>query len=530
METKKALFGYDLKSFLETILKNHCKIIYFHNLKFDGTFLLNYFLEHNLEYDLIAPNGVWFSLEFKGIQFRDSLKKFKMTVDGLSLFLGLERKKTDLIIDEQNKKTWDKYIPLNYIPTKNDIDYCIHDSIIVAYAIEKEWDNGRRRLTQSSESYNIAKKKIKNFDKLFPKLSAEHDLKVRKTYKGGFCSVNPDYQGIDIEDVYAYDVNGLYGWSMDKGRIPVGQPYNGEPVSNKDVCFIDFFCEFDIKDKMLPILQIKHNSLYAGCETEYLTESNGITHLFLTDIDYEMFKKHYHIYNDYGYEYLSFRSQLGLLSPIIKENLEQKEYYSNPEHYDEYLRQVAKDNTNMLYGSFGLALTSDKLVPYLDEDGVINYTHIEEKRQGRYIPVASYITATARQKTITAIQKNYKNWIYSDTDSMYLTKPAVGIEIDNKKSGYWDFETMEKDGKPYKHGKFLRQKTYCLADENYNIYSKYDKYGNFVSYCKCAGLSDTIKKSLKWEEFYLGANLGKRLVHTTVKGGVCLVERDFRLN
>jgi len=162
VESKKAYYGYDIKSFLQHIDNLDVRICYFHNLKFDGSFLLDYFVRNNIPFDITAPRGVWFSLEYNRCEFRDSLKKFKMTVKGLSIFLGMECKLD--VSDDTGKHPWDYYIPLNYTPSLKEIEYCVHDSRIVATAIEREWDAGRRRLTTSSEAYNNCKKYFKNFD------------------------------------------------------------------------------------------------------------------------------------------------------------------------------------------------------------------------------------------------------------------------------------------------------------------------------------------------------------------------------
>lgn len=51
------------------------------------------------------------------------------------------------------------------------------------------------------------------------------------------------------------------------------------------------------------------------------------------------------------------------------------------------------------------------------------------KFNGSYIPLGEALTAKARVKIVTDINKNWKNFVYADTDGFVLTKPAVGIEI-----------------------------------------------------------------------------------------------------
>lgn len=80
----------------------------------------------------------------------------------------------------------------------------------------------------------------------------------------------------------------------------------------------------------------------------------------------------------------------------------------------------------------------------------------------------------------------------------------------------------------FRRGKFLRQKCYCLADENYNIYSHKDKYGNFSSKCVCAGMPDEVKETMTWDEFHLGKTFLKKQ-HCLVPGGVCLELRPYTL-
>ena len=446
--------------------------------------------------------------------------------------LGLQPKLN--VLDDTNKNTWDYYIPEDYQPTQKEIDYCLHDSYIVAVGISNEWDNNRKRLTNSSESYHNAKSMLKGFDTYFPKLDNETDKFVRATYNGGEVGVNPLYAGKELDEIYGYDVNGLYGYVLDECILPYGELYDGEPLSCKDVYFVHFFCEFEVKDKMFPFLHIKRNLQYSGRETEHIAYSDGLTELKMTSIDYELFKKHYHIFNDCDYTFMSCRARKGLLSPVIKKNLEMKEYYSSKEHRNDYLRQVAKDNTNMLYGSFGLSTIKDECVPYINEDGTISIQHIKSDKQGRYIPMASFTTAQARKITISAIQKNYDRWIYSDTDSMYLLGRARGINIDSKKSGYWKYETYGDfvdnwDGQPFPKGKFLRPKTYCLADEHKNIYNKILPNGRYITELKCAGMPDRVKQTVKWDDFYLGATFSGKLQHKVVNGGVCLMPVPYRI-
>lgn len=315
---------------------------------------------------------------------------------------------------------------------------------------------------------------------------------------------------------------------MQTALLPYGLPYYREPTDLKrEFGFIDFFCEFHVKKHKFPMLQIKRNIQYVGRESEYLSDSNGITHLHLTTLDWKMMKEHYDIENDYGYQFCTFQARNDIFKDIIQKNIEEKAYWSDKAHYDSYKRTKAKDNTNMLYGSFGLNPNRDLVTPFINDRGTVEMRHDSEDGTARYIPVASAITAGARAITIHAIDQNYDNWIYSDTDSMYLTKRARGLHVDDTESGAWKMEGPEPDQSFY-YGKFLRQKCYVLADRDRRIYQHTDKYGNWSSKCVCAGMPDAVKQTVSYEDFKLGTEFHK-LQHTLVKGGVCLMEHPYKL-
>ena len=68
-------------------------------------------------------------------------------------------------------------------------------------------------------------------------------------------------------------------------------------------------------------------------------------------------------------------------------------------------RAIAKLQLNSLYGKFAKSTRTRSKYPYLGEDGLIKYRTSEVKEEaGIYIPVAAFITAYARKKTISTSQ------------------------------------------------------------------------------------------------------------------------------
>ena len=72
-----------------------------------------------------------------------------------------------------------------------------------------------------------------------------------------------------------------------------------------------------------------------------------------------------------------------------------------------------------------------------------------------YIGVA--VTSYARCKIVQDAQKNYDNFVYSDTDSLHLTAPAVGISIGSGLGQY-------KEEAHFLEACYLKRKWYGYTD------------------------------------------------------------------
>ena len=179
---------------------------------------------------------------------------------------------------------------------------------------------------------------------------------------------------------------------------------------------------------------------------------------------------------------------------------------------------------NSLYGKFATSLEIQSKIPYLGDDEIIHYTLTEkEEKEGIYIPVGSFITSYAREKTIRTSQaiKTYSiekygidKYIYSDTDSIHTTLTIEELkefcEIDDVKLGAWKHEGFAS------RGKFVRQKCYLEEIEgSINI--------------TCAGMPERCYHNVTWENFKTGFTCGGKLTFKHVKGGVILSETDFTI-
>ena len=178
---------------------------------------------------------------------------------------------------------------------------------------------------------------------------------------------------------------------------------------------------------------------------------------------------------------------------------------------------------NSLYGKFATSLSAKSKIPNIEEDIVTYKMGAEEEKKGVYLPMACFITAYAREKTIRtsqaiksySIEKYGKDlYCYSDTDSIHCLLPIEELtkfcEIDDVELGKWKHEST------FTRAKFVRQKTYLEEiDGEIKI--------------TCAGLPASCYKYVEWDKFKQGFSCGGKLMYYHVKGGVILKETQFTI-
>ena len=135
---------------------------------------------------------------------------------------------------------------------------------------------------------------------------------------------------------------------------------------------------------------------------------------------------------------------------------------------NEGMYTLAKLMLNALYGKFATNPNVKSKNPIFDGE-LVKYELGElEERDPVYIPLASFVTAYAREKTIRTAQQHAERFIYADTDSLHLMGEEIpeNLAIDSVKLGFWDFESK------FKRGRFIRAKSYIeelyITETEYN--------------------------------------------------------------
>lgn len=550
-DIEKTSYGYDIHSFFDFIinLPGKSNTLYFHNLKFDGEFLLIELFKKGYEWSnerklypgqfttLISDMGVWYSIEIrisknKYIKIYDSAKIYPFKVKDLAKSFGMDISKGEI--------DYNKNRPIGYIPTVEEIDYVLRDVKIPAIALKYSFDMGDTKMTAGSNALAFYKRNTtkKMFEYWFPELEDCEDEFIRESYKGGWVYVNPKFKNRDVGKGIVLDVNSLFPSRMKNELMPYGKPlfFNGKYKERElyPLYVQKLRCKFEIKKNHLPTIQLKKNSRFT--QAQYLSSSNGeIVELTLTNVDLELFFKHYSVKNiEYVCGY-AFHGAKGMFDHYIDHWMKQKQ--EGDKEGNKPKRTLSKLKMNSLYGKFAKRPKGRSKKPVLIDD-VLKLEIMEEEQQGKlYIPVGTFITSYARHYTISAAQKNYKRFLYSDTDSLHLkgTEMPKDIEVDAYKLGAWKHEET------FVRAKYLGPKCYVeevikdeeeidsILEENPEwecLISK--ERGTFLQFT-CAGLPDSAKVGMSYEKFEYDLQVRGKLVMRHVPGGIVLEETTFKI-
>lgn len=533
-------------------LKDKNTVVYFHNLKFDGEFLLAYLLRNGFKHEdsrnagtfdtLIADNGQFYSItvifekrnkKYKKVVFYDSLKKLPFKVATIAKAFNLD--------DEKLSIDYDAPRPVGHELTEEEKRYVVNDCRIVAAALQIQFEQGLKRMTNASDALTSFKEIIgkKQFEHLFPVLPVDLDADIRRAYKGGFVYLKPEHRGRRGLQGMTLDVNSLYPWAMYYNVLPYGYPmyFEGEPNPDEfyNLFIVRLSCAFDLKPGHLPTIQLKNNRAFV--ETEYLTTSDGdIVDMTLTCVDLQLMLDHYDV-SDLTYHCgWKFKGMTGIFNEYIDTWMAVKENNTGA------LRQLAKLMLNSLYGKFATNPYAAQKVPVYDRDGVVQYlVREDDARDPVYTAMAAFITAYARDKTIRSGQAVFDRFIYADTDSLHLIgdTPPEGLTIHPTNLGAW------KDEGHFTDSKYIRAKTYMetmihttaatlrncatLLDTCEWVERDGDVLRYPVTTVTCAGMPDNVKEMVNYDNFKAGSSFFGKLVPRRFPGGVVLMPTTFTI-
>lgn len=558
-------------------------VFYFHNLKFDGFFILWWLLDngfsfqHSKKYQglendsfdcIISGDNRFYSMTIKQNGFfffiRDSLKLLPFRLEQIGKAFNTQHKKLSMDYKAEHHK------PDGYIKPE-EAAYILNDVLCLKEALEIMFDRGMKKLTIGANCMKHFKegfRKIDRFENVFVNLKEQRllpeqygyddvDQYIRKSYRGGWCYLKPEYENRWIRQKgKTFDVNSLYPsvmHSISGNYYPVGNPHFFKGAIPRDAFAHDriFFVRVrfigHLKEGYLPTIQVKDNLLYRptkwlestdiyydGKYHKYYMDTSGILRraeltLTLTKPDYLLLKEHYEIEKLHVIDGCWFEGKTGLFDSYI-------DYWMHVKttSKDKVNRTIAKLMLNNLYGKFATNDDSSYMLPFMSDDSVIGLKPVSEHNKPTVnIAVGSMVTAYARYFTITHAQKNYDQFIYADTDSLHVIdhgKAFVDIVEDDKALLTW------KNESEWTSAKFIRQKTYIEFIRKEDS-EKVKPYWNI----KCAGMPESCKRRfldthpITDFDYYdertkKGVCVSGKLMPKRIKGGVVLTENMYTLS
>lgn len=537
---------------------------------------------------LISNMGQWYKITIKTnnkiIEICDSLKLLPFSVKRIGESFGTKHKKLDI-----------EYTGFRYAGctiTDEEQEYIKNDVLVVKEAIEIMFNDGHDKLTIGSCCLSEFKSIIGRceFKEKFPDIfgislnSKEYGSEnageyIRKSYRGGWCYLVEGKANKVYNKGLTADVNSLYPSMMSSesnNRYPVGLPnfWKGNFIPKQAMFGHTFFfirikTRFYLKEGMLPTLQIKGNMLYPPREMlrtsdiydsekgkyyPFYTENGeikeAIAELTLTQMDFELLKKHYEL--------------------VDLEILDGCWFYTEPDIFDEYIdkykrikltskgakKEEAKLFLNNLYGKMASSTNSSFKIAYLKEDQSLGYyTVAQYNKKAGYIPIGSAITSYARNFTIKAAQENFygsdkPGFIYADTDSIHCdldVDQVKGIDIHDKNFCCWKIESYWDEGYFVRPKTYIEHVTHVDGKEVDNFYSVTcagmpdrckklflrSMQGDLYDADKDKGISrDEIKflsKKRNIEDFNIGLEVPSKLLPKNIKGGIVLKETTYKM-
>lgn len=298
-------------------------VIYYHNLKFDGTFWLNFLMSNGFKeavYDFIdlehfdfmkekfmkrntyrysiSDMGQWYSITIKTnhdkfIYIQDSLKLLPFSLKRIGKSFKTKHQKLDI-----------EYTGYRYSGcpiTEDEEQYLKNDLYVIKEALEIMHQQGHNRLTigscclQEFRDIFTANNLLmpKEYYDYFPNLyNVPLDASIygtdnagdyiKNAYRGGWCYLVKGKENKEYTSGITADVNSLYPSVMHSEsrsiypyKLPTfwhGSTIPEEAQKPNRFYYIRFKCRFYIKEGKLPTLQIKNNYLYNA--REMLTTSD----------------------------------------------------------------------------------------------------------------------------------------------------------------------------------------------------------------------------------------------------------------
>lgn len=514
LKTMESKYFNNLDDFMKDILgrgNNTHREYAFHNLKFDGSFIIPWLFENGYECVqgkpgpgqfsvLVDDRNNWYNITIQVTKRRkvtlwDMLKLFPSALEYLPDIYSTPTKKV-----QEDQEFYTKHRPEGYEPDERDLYYFENDLQVPAEVLNRhiELYGLRFKKTQASQSFYNFEQTFKAWRWRFPALSTELDKAIRPAYWGGISYVPPHKAGKDYYGIHVMDINSSYPDKAANYKLPYGQPVlelgEGKHPDMSKFWIADALVKFKLKSKdHLPCIPSKAITEGKPLDIDKWMEDSGhggqaIVRMTFSNIDYMNMQE------SYEFEVVRWLWSIHWawkvqpeVAKFVNKNNELKVKYTelakkekDPQKKIEYttIRNRAKIDNNSFYGKFGEDIIKYGKTPYFEEDEEGNEEIVwrvdreeeQSEHNRKFLPVAIAITAWGRHQLVKMANLLGEHFLYCDTDSVHYLKSGQykidqavkekKIEVHQSKLGAWDFEGY------YVKGRYLRAKCYIEERED----------------------------------------------------------------
>ena len=476
--------------------------LFFHNLNWDGEFIKWYLVNNGFKYIFEetrkAQKGFRIFEDEKNIYFinvwktvrthnktnklvqlyiRCSLKLLTLSIENLAkVFNTTHKMEIEYDVEPFNsiQEVKQEFIDYIKIDVQTMIQPLIQFNQLFSYQRGRKTIGGLSKLTIGSTSLSIFKSfcyanKI-GFKKNFY-INYEDAYYLKNFYSGGLTSYNPSYQYKITNKINGrvYDVNSMYPSVMVENKFPIGNPvYNVKPDESYDIEMLQIYIvKAELKkDYYPPLLKPWRSATMkyeAGVKYVKRTE-HAIAYYFKEEL--ESLKRFYNI--EYKVVKRVYFKSAYYFKDFINIYYQQRLKYKQEKDPREQMMKIFLNNS---YGKFGQDVTKptvvycqtpldrgDLFVKYKNKNLIVKTIRESDSSIGEYgcymceyeekpekvinVAIAACVTMHARIKLHDAIYANAENFLYCDTDSVFLKDFSKGIVVDENKLGAWKEEVV----------------------------------------------------------------------------------------
>ena len=288
----KVLHGHNIDQFMKVIIEKRA-IIYYHNLKFDSSYITHWLLSNNRTFEVCEKSGIIYSIKFEDIELRDSMNFLPITLKEIG----------ETYCTNYHKLDYDDYKkPYDYEPNYYDIKYCEYDVLtlkegLTTYLKELKTvleENGAsntakkvyKKLTNAGICYE-AFKEITEIDRLCERTTREMYNFYKPAYVGGYVFARGGtYIANEKTKILMLDENSMYPDKYANYPMPIGRAF---PMTNPSEIFeegyfsiINITIKFRLRDGYIPIISQGFNKSGGA---NYLSYVNDFISLTCTNVD-----------------------------------------------------------------------------------------------------------------------------------------------------------------------------------------------------------------------------------------------------